>query len=79
MWPGGSQLKTSLGEDIFWPRDVLKDDVKNARVITWGYDANVANAFTYHSKEGIFSHAETLLSDLARLRREIVRPSILLS
>jgi hypothetical protein len=73
----GSRLKTWSSGDVFWPRDLLKDDVKNARVITWGYDASVANAFTYASKESIFGHADTLLSDLARLRRGIVCPSIL--
>jgi hypothetical protein len=73
----GSRLKTWSSGDVFWPRDLLKDDVKNARVITWGYDASVANAFTYASKESIFGHADTLLSDLARLRRGIVCLSIL--
>jgi len=73
----GSRLKTWSSGDVFWPRDLLKDDVKNARVITWGYDASVANAFTFASKESIFGHADTLLNDLARLRRGIVCPSIL--
>jgi protein SERAC1 len=73
----GSRLKTWSSGNVFWPRDLLKDDVKNARVITWGYDASVANAFAYASKESIFGHADTLLSDLARLRRGIVYLSIL--
>jgi len=68
----GSRLRTWSSGDVFWPRDFLKDDVKSARVITWGYDASVANAFTYASNESIFGHAETLLSDLARLRGGIV-------
>ncbi|KAH0563421.1 hypothetical protein GP486_002011 [Trichoglossum hirsutum] len=72
----GSRLKTWSSGDIFWPRSLLKDDVKNARVITWGYDASVANVFTYASKESIFGHADTLLSDLARLRRGITRPIV---
>ena len=73
----GSRLKTWSSGDVFWPRDLLKDDVKNARVITWGYDASVANAFAYASKESIFGHADTLLNDLARLRKGIVCLSIL--
>ncbi|KAH8762740.1 hypothetical protein F5882DRAFT_477025 [Hyaloscypha sp. PMI_1271] len=72
----GSRLRTWSSGDVFWPRDFLKDDVKSARVITWGYDASVANAFTYASNESIFGHAETLLSDLARLRGGITRPII---
>jgi protein SERAC1 len=73
----GSRLKTWSSGEVFWPRDLLRDDAKNARVITWGYDASVANGFTYASKESIFGHADTLLSDLARLRRGIVCRSLL--
>jgi protein SERAC1 len=73
----GSRLKTWSSGDVFWPQDLLKDDVKNSRVITWGYDASVANVFAYASKESIFGHANTLLSDLARFRRGIVCPSSL--
>ncbi|KFZ04268.1 hypothetical protein V502_10280 [Pseudogymnoascus sp. VKM F-4520 (FW-2644)] len=55
---------------ICWPRDFLKNDIPNARIITWGYDAGVANALRYSSKESIFGHSETLLSDIERLRRD---------
>lgn len=71
----GSRLKTWSSGDVFWPRDLLKEDMKNVRIITWGYDANIANAFTFASKESIFGHADTLLSDLARLRRTIASRS----
>lgn len=73
----GSRLKTWSSGEVFWPRDLLRDDAKNVRVVTWGYDASVANGFTYASKESIFGHADTLLSDLARLRRGIVYRSLL--
>ncbi|KAI1214744.1 uncharacterized protein F4807DRAFT_7560 [Annulohypoxylon truncatum] len=72
----GSRFKTWSKGDIFWPRDFLKDDLKKARIITWGYDANIANAFSYASRESLFGHANTLLNDLARLRRGITRPII---
>lgn len=72
----GSRMKTWSKDGVFWPRDLLKDDLKNARVITWGYDANIANAFSYASKESLFGHSNTLLSDLADLRRDVVCPSL---
>lgn len=72
----GSRLKTWSRDGIFWPHDLLKDDLKNTRVITWGYDANIANAFQYASKESLFGHATTLLSDLARLRPGVVCPPL---
>jgi hypothetical protein len=68
----GSALGTWSKDGVCWPRDLLQEDLNNAsvpaRVITWGYDANVANAFTYASQESIFGHAETLLGDLSRLQ-----------
>ncbi|KAI0110359.1 Alpha/Beta hydrolase protein [Nemania sp. FL0031] len=72
----GSRFKTWMRDGVFWPHDLLKDDLKNVRVITWGYDANIANALTYASLETISGHADTLLSDLVRIRREITRPII---
>ncbi|OBT98500.1 hypothetical protein VE01_03650 [Pseudogymnoascus verrucosus] len=55
---------------VCWPRDFLKNDIPNARIITWGYDSSVANALKYASKESIFGHSETLLGDMERLRRD---------
>lgn len=73
----GSPLKTWSHGDIFWPQHLLMDDLKNARVITWGYDASIINAFKPASKESLFGHAETLLNDLARLRRGVVHLPLL--
>ncbi|KAI1089174.1 hypothetical protein F5B19DRAFT_388171 [Rostrohypoxylon terebratum] len=72
----GSRLKTWSKGGVFWPRDFLRDDLKKARIVSWGYDANIANAFSYASKESLFGHANTLLNDLARLRLGITRPII---
>ncbi|KAI0896096.1 hypothetical protein F4806DRAFT_51141 [Annulohypoxylon nitens] len=72
----GSRVKTWSKGGVFWPRDFLRDDFKKARIVSWGYDANIANAFSYASQESLFGHANTLLNDLARLRRGITRPII---
>lgn len=72
----GSRFKTWSKQGVFWPRDFLRDDLKKARIVSWGYDANIANAFSYASKESLFGHANTLLNDLARLRRGITRSII---
>ncbi|OTA67283.1 hypothetical protein K449DRAFT_319566, partial [Hypoxylon sp. EC38] len=72
----GSRVKTWSAGDVFWPRDFIRDDLEKARAITWGYDANIANAFSYASKESLFGHGETLLADLSRMRRGITRPLI---
>lgn len=64
----GARLGTWSKDDIYWPNDLLRNDLKDVRVVAWGYDASVANAFHAASKESIFGHADTLLEDLARLR-----------
>ena len=52
-----------------WPRDLLREDVSNARIITYGYDANVMNFFSSTSQSSIHQHAINLLEDLQRKRR----------
>ncbi|ORX93463.1 Alpha/Beta hydrolase protein, partial [Clohesyomyces aquaticus] len=67
----GDKIETWTKDKVCWPRDLLKDDIENARIITWGYDSMVLNAFKSASQESIFDHAENLLSDLARLRKRV--------
>jgi len=57
---------------IFWPGDFLRDDVKDARVISWGYDAMAASAQpgSVVSQNSIFGHAGSLLNDLANVRKD---------
>lgn len=69
----GHALETWSKGLVCWPRDILKDDIPNARIITWGYDSGVANALKYAGRESIFGHSETLLSDIAMLRGDMVR------
>ena len=66
---------TSAGK-ICWPRDLLGQDLKNARIVSWGYDANVANLLSAASQASIFGHAQTLLEDLAGVRKDKVRKSL---
>ena len=68
----GARMKTWSKGLICWPRDLLGKDLNEVRVVTWGYDANIANPFSPASQESIFGHANTLLGDLARLREGIV-------
>ena len=68
----GRRVGTWSKDGICWPEHLLRNDLNDIRVIAWGYDASVANAFHATSKESIFGHADTLLEDLARLRVAIV-------
>ena len=73
---GMSCLHLQLG-DVCWPRDILSKDIKQIRIITWGYDSSVVNAFAGSSQASIFGHSEDLLTDVAsrRLRASTVRVS----
>src|SRR5271155_3835517 len=57
---------------VYWPRDLLAHDLKEARIISWGYDADVAQPFHHSSQASIFDHSENLLTDLRDLRVDTV-------
>lgn len=49
------------------------------RIISWGYDSSVVNAFSNSSQASIFGHAEVLLADMSsrKLRQGEAKASIL--
>ncbi|KAK3172720.1 hypothetical protein OEA41_006044 [Lepraria neglecta] len=65
----GSREDTWTEDRILWPRDLLPNDVPNARIMTFGYDADVvkldASQVTNNTME---THAADLCSALATLR-----------
>lgn len=63
---------------VFWPRDLLPGKLPKARIITFGYDADVIGFMTV-SMNRIGNHAQDLVSKLADLRDTTftVRRSIL--
>ncbi|KAK2770149.1 hypothetical protein CKAH01_04492 [Colletotrichum kahawae] len=56
------------GGNVHWPSDFLKDDIPDARILTFGYDADVVNWWEPASNNRIGNHAENLLGSLTRLR-----------
>jgi len=53
---------------VFWPKDLLPEDVKNARILTWGYDSKFGKFWTESSNKDIDSYSNNLCSDLKGLR-----------
>jgi hypothetical protein len=51
-----------------WLRDLLPHDIPNARILTYGYDADT-RSFSHMSTQNIFRHAESFISELTRERR----------
>jgi hypothetical protein len=54
-----------------WLRDLLPHDLPNARILSWGYDANTHSSSRV-SCQYLFDHARTLVSDLC-LEREVTQ------
>ncbi|ORY15267.1 hypothetical protein BCR34DRAFT_585166 [Clohesyomyces aquaticus] len=51
---------------VHWPRDLLGPDL-DARIMTFGYDANIVNA----AQDDISGYAKDLLGDLSRHREDL--------
>ena len=65
----GDRLGTWTKDGVCWPRDLLPQDLPNARILSWGYDSTIAKVKSFSSQSSIFGHAQNLLSDLARVRK----------
>ena len=69
----GSAYTTWLHEEsgVHWPRDLIKNDITDARIMTFGYDADVVNFWTHAAQDGISGYANDLLGSLAGHRGDI--------
>ncbi|KAI1388442.1 uncharacterized protein F4822DRAFT_246736 [Hypoxylon trugodes] len=54
--------------DTFWPTDLLAKDIDNARIFTYGYDANVAHFFGPVGQNTLQDHASNLVNRMANKR-----------
>lgn len=65
---GGGRHSTWTKDEVFWPYNLLPQDIPDARIITWGYNAEVAHFLSPYSKVRVRDHAKSLLNDLNGLR-----------
>jgi hypothetical protein len=56
-------------ETVFWPRDLLKDDLPNARIMTFGYDADIVHALTIAGSNTLRDHGKSFAHELAMRRK----------
>ncbi|KAL8962363.1 MAG: hypothetical protein Q9193_001220 [Seirophora villosa] len=63
----GEETRTQPGSSVFWPRDLLPNELLDVRIFTWGYDADI-DGFGSASQNTIHQHAGSLLSDIADQR-----------
>ena len=65
----GNRYKTWTSGDTFWPRDLLAKSMKNVRIITYGYDADIVRFLGKASANISLQHAENLIQDLHNIRK----------
>jgi hypothetical protein len=61
---------------FFWPLDLLPKSIRNARIMAFGYDADVVNFWKPASQNRIFDHAKALSGALGNIRESIDTVSI---
>lgn len=69
---------TSNKGKICWlnDKDLLPKYLPNARILTWGYNANVMSTKGRNtSADRVLQHAHTLIAQLVADREVIIRPS----
>lgn len=58
------------GIDVHWPSAYLREDIPDARIISFGYDADVSNWWKQASTSRVTNHADDMVGALVRLREE---------
>jgi len=58
------------GGMVFWPSDLLPQTIKNARIMTYGYDSDPLVVWSAVNRTNIFHHAKDLLIALTAQRRD---------
>ncbi|PKK46375.1 hypothetical protein CI102_11067 [Trichoderma harzianum] len=68
---------TAEGEADPWPKSLLPKDLPTARIITYGYDADILHLTRVAGQNTVREHAKTLINDLSALRTDTAgRPII---
>src|SRR5262245_11491686 len=68
----GHSTKTWTKDDICWPKELLsrEESLSHARILTYGYDANIVDTTGRASLNSLFQHSMNLLLDLSRERKQ---------
>lgn len=68
----GDQTATWTKGEVLWPRDLLSKDLAHARILAWGYNANIFSFWQATGKHELNGHSEQLVADLALERHDAV-------
>ena len=59
---------TAKGAAAPWPESLLSNNLPQARIIMYGYDADVVNFWSMASQNTVGDHSQKFLTSLANLR-----------
>jgi len=68
---GCSQIVGLNPGEVFWPESILPAVLPEARIFTWGYDADVDAFNTSVGHNTVEQHANDLLTDIANLSEKL--------
>lgn len=63
---GGLGSIASTSPNVFWPNEFLVDDLPEARIWTYGYNADVVGLFQANNKNSISQHGRDLSAQIER-------------
>jgi len=66
-----SQIAGLQPGEVFWPEEILPSVLPEARIFTWGYDADVDAFNTSVGHNTVEQHANDLLTDIANLSEKL--------
>ena len=56
-------------QNVFWPADLLPGVLPEARIISYGYDANVIETFQSVSQNSLYAISRELINDIQLIRQ----------
>ena len=66
----GNAYNTWLHKDprVHWPSEFLRQDIPDARILSFGYDADIVNFWNPASNSRLSNHGENMVGELVRKR-----------
>lgn len=68
----GNAYNTWVHKDtgVHWPSELLRQDMQNARILSFDYDADIVNIWNPASNSRLSNHAENMVGGLVRKREK---------
>ena len=57
-------------KEVHWPNQLLSQDISDARILSYGYDADILQFLGPASNSRLSNHAENMVRHLVRMRQE---------